>query len=692
MGTLVHARIQPSDNTILQPEFGYTLGWDLVTVHRADGELIGRVVSLCPDRALVVLDGPTIWAETERWVLFFPSASGLPPISTTVMSRPAPTAAGDWVALLRVRGLPLVGARRMLQWLHERVRTGEALPPETSQRDVEHITDPRRIGRVLRMLCSSRSPAVVVGSGGRRLAQPVRASVEPPGSLLVRWGGGAELRPPLRVAVVGYDSVYELVWPDLATPPQATEEILRRRHRRFRRQPVPARVQVSFEHPLAAGERVVRRVHDVSVSGFSFVADTVEDVLFPGLRLEVEIGWKGGRPWRFAAIVRHCTEHGEHEVCGVELLHHDASQRTAWCREVEGLLNPRTERWPDAESLWGLYEDSGYFGLSGRTPESFEPLRRAFSSKGVSSARDSGVLLHIGARGPHRLECAMSQVEAWSGTWLLFQVARRPQERPLLAAGDDLFRATYVHAFESVASDPSARYLVAYIQDDARTPRWYQLAFGERLARWGRASVTPFRALEVQATDLARRHVSSTVDLARPDERTLAQAWLRSHRSPHYVAATGLDGEHLELGSVEERWHAAGLDRAREVWVARDEAGNAEAVLIADRAEPGVHLFGLLDVARFVPLVDGARRHLVDLLGAAARWHADAGRRRFVYFEEDPSAALPPIEGVDDLGLAHTVVIPVEHAAEFLEHVHELTSAALTRGPCTTSATPTSGG
>jgi hypothetical protein len=681
MSTLVHERVTAPEAAIFQREFGYTLAWDLVTHHRPDGAATGRVVSLCPERALVVLDAPMVCRHAEQGSLVYPRSSGLPPALTHVSSRPEPTVSGDWVMELRLADRSLAAARRQLAWLNERLQTGEALAPDTTLAALERITDPERIERILRMLCHKRSQAVVIGSDDGR-GRPCRAVLEPPGLLLVQWERGATTHPPLRVAVEGYDSTYEFIWPDASGFALSATEILRRRRRRARRATAPPRVQVAFCHPLEPSHRIVRPVHDLSQTGLSFSADPVEDVLYPGLRLELEVAWKGGPSWRVPALVRHCTaKAGIPAICGVEVQHTTQQQRGAWCREVEALLVPRAERGPDAESLWRLYEESGYFRLSGRAPRAFEPLRRAFASK-VNRSKESEVLVHVGVRGPRGLEAAMSQVEAWSGSWLLFQVARRADQRPLLAAGDDVFRETYVRAFESVASMPGTRHLVAYIQDDARTPRWFQLTFGERLARSGHASITPFRALELRTRDLLRlphaSHRPASIDLARLEERTLAQSWFRMHRPAHYVAATGLEREHLELGAVEARWRGAGLKRTREVFAARVE-GVVEALLVAEGADPGIHLFGLLDVARFVPLVRGARRHLRGLLQAAAQWHADAGRRRFVYFEEEPYGPLPDLGDVEDLGVAHTVVIPAAFLPEFLEHIYEITTPRAAR-------------
>jgi hypothetical protein len=673
MSTIVHERIAPP-RAILAPEFGYTLGWDLVTYHRPDGEPLGRVVSLCPERALVVLDGPTTAREAERGMLVFPRASGIPPVPTVVVHRPEPAPSGDWVVTLRLE-LSLSMARRQLTWLHERVRTEEALPPDATLIDLERIVDSERIDRILRMLCEKRSPAVIIGSRTGRAGRPLRALLEPPGMLLAQWERSASVQAPLRVAAQGYNSVYEFVWPDSSGFTLSTAEIIRRRRRRFRRGVAPPRVHVAFRHPLETTQRLVRQVHDVSFSGLSFATRADEDVLYPGLHLELVVGWKGGPSWQFTTVVRHCTALTDNtEICGVELLHTDEEQRRAWCREIEALLNPYSERWVDASTLWRLYEDSGYFGLSGRTASSFAHLRETFASKGVGRARGAEVLVHFGVRGPNRLECAMSQVEAWSGSWLGFQGARHPQERPLGTAGDDVLRAMYVHAYENVACRPSARYLVTYIQDAAYATRWSHLAFGQRLAESGRASVTPFRALELQTGELSAHQPSSVIDLARPEERAAAHAWFAKHRPAHYVAATGVEDARLELGAIERRWRTCGLERAREVFVARNDDGVAEAVLIAERADPGVHLFGLLDVARFVPLVETGRRHLRDLLSEAARWHAHARRRRFAYFEENPHAPLPDLGGMEDLGLAYVVAMPIALLPELLEHIYEITT------------------
>lgn len=655
-------------------EIGYTPGWDLIAAIDQGGRSVARVVSFVPDRALVVFDGrePPPWFEGE---LVFPSESGLGPVRARQVGPASRGLAGDHVAAVEIQGTTLAVARLQLAWLRSRVRRGEALAPVTRHVQFEHVRAPERIARIMALLREIEAPVTVAATSGH--GPTVRGRMDRTGALLLPWDRMQRLSAPLRVWASGYNSVYELVWPDSAAFAAEPREIVRVRRRRHRRVAAPPRVTVEFQHPLWPTLTATRKVTDVSADGLAFRTDTADDALFPGLPLTITVQWKRGRRYRFRAVVRHCSpgpKNGE-DICGVSLHPADAQTEKEWVDELEPLLHPTTFLSPAATELWDLYAESGYFRLSDKEPPEFAPLHRAFARQRARLARHPEVGAHFGREVAGQLQAAVGQIETWTGSWLIFQGARRSSGRPLAAAGDDILRDLYMHAYEHVAARAEARYLISYVQDVARFSRLCQHDLGVRLAQLGVASVSPFRAIELRVDDMNAPAAPPGIAVARASaaERELLASAIALARHPIHVDAMGLGGRRLELGTVAGRWRAAGLQRAREVIVARDR-GVTEAALVLDAADDGAHLFGLLDVARFVPMSSAARSYLPLLLAEAARWYARLRKQKFVYFEEGDG--LPDLlhPGARDLGLAHAVVIPVELLPEQIEHVFEITA------------------
>jgi hypothetical protein len=658
-------------------EFGYTPGWDLVVAHTRDGQLCGRVVCMSPQRAIVVIEqqGPHFIGE-----LRFPAASKLAPIAAEQVGEGWRHTSGDYVVEIVLAEGSFDDSRALLGWLRECVARGDAMPPQTSHVEIERIDDPERIKRVLAMLHGDNAKATVRGTGPDALqGVPLRASFDRRAGLLVEWDRARPLAPPLHVSARGYDSLFELVWPDSVSFKALPAEIVRVRRRQERRAEAPRRAQVRFSPPHQPELQVTRALLDMSIGGLGFTTDTVADGLYPGLALRVTVGWKAGLQFEFDAIVRHCTRAGggSPDICGLSLLPVDADTEAGWHEQITTLLHPRTRTAPAARELWDLYCESGYFELSDKTSDEFEPLRRAFDGACTKLAGHPEVGAHFGLWELGRLEVAASQIEAWSGSWLLFQVARTGEQRPLSAADDDVLRDLYIHAYEHVQRQPEARYLLTYVQDVARFSRLCQYDFGVRRAAEHLASVTSFRAVEI-TTALAEQPSNSDpsveITVASAKERGQSARWVAKHRPGHYRRATGLDTLDFELGTIVERWAGAGFDRGREVLVARTAAGPV-AALVLEAADDGLHLFRLLDVARLIPLADGdPHTHLPALIDAARRWYASRGKRAFVYFEEQDPTCEPTLAGSTDLGLAYAIAIPVESLPELLEHIYEITA------------------
>jgi hypothetical protein len=169
-------------------------------------------------------------------------------------------------------------------------------------------------------------------------------------------------------------------------------------------------------------------------------------------------------------------------------------------------------------------------------------------------------------------------------------------------------------------------------------------------------------------------HAEFEVGPATSQESHALAAAIVALRPEMYVAATGLGAPDLGIDSIANTWQSAGFERKRQVLVAR-RFGRAIAGAVLDAADDGLHLFGLLDVARFYPLTGDGREAFSALLCGARGWFAALGKRRFAYFANDlehPGAHGEP--GCTDLGAAFTIVLPVALLPEMLEHVNVTTS------------------
>jgi hypothetical protein len=106
--------------------------------------------------------------------------------------------------------------------------------------------------------------------------------------------------------------------------------------------------------------------------------------------------------------------------------------------------------------------------------------------------------------------------------------------------------------------------------------------------------------------------------------------------------------------------------RAREMLVAR-ENGRPGAAAVLEAAEPGLHLFRLLDVVRLYPLGARGLERLPDLLGVAASWYLKRGLGAFVLFDEH-GIELDRVTGhAIDLGWADLSIMAHELVPELLE-------------------------
>ncbi len=532
-----------------------------------------------------------------------------------------------------------------LEWIRTR-RPGVDQTARDSPLKGELIVDQARIGLAIAMLTR-------MSSRGRFFVQDtwrgdpliVDVIVNDDGVLTVQC---KPIEGKGQLELVGPGSLFRFSW-EAGTWPLAPTRLWRFRHRKYRRVRVPSRVRVRFPHPVVFGYTVDAQVVDISAQGIGFLADTISNVLLPGLEIdELELYWKGGRPIRLRGEIRQVNaESRELHHCGARVEPFDPHSAVSWASLLESIMHPNTRReGTTADELWDLYSASGYFSLSGKRTDAFQHLRSSFQSAKSKIERAPEIGGYFYWRSRRRLEASITQLEVWEGSWLVYQLARYPVGRSIDACSDSVLADLYAHAYEHVQMQPSARWLVAYVQRVARFSRQVHYDVPARYVDSGHASITPFRAMEIPC-DAARNNVlaPASVREATPSELNEVFAAFSSQRPEPYVQATGLSSADLGLGQVKNRWRRNGLHRDRAVFVAEDERGRRAAVVV-ESGDAGLHLFGLIDLARIIALSPDGYALVPRLLRAAQDWYRRLGKTSFVYFsEDDPTPEEPAPAG-----------------------------------------------
>lgn len=364
---------------------------------------------------------------------------------------------------------------------------------------------------------------------------------------------------------------------------------------------------------------------------------------------------------------------GQRELCCLELTWESPAARRLWEEEVDRLVNPRTCRsgtW--ASNLWELYDRSGYFQLSGKSPAHFAHLRSPFAvaSRRLDLAPQIGCqIVWTSGRGA---EAALSLLNLYEGTSMVCQVARRKDE-PSPASARQMLRDINLHAFEQVQKNPALQWILVYVQEGGA--RWSRLAyqtFAESKRDEALSFVVPFRAMEASV------HASPAASAWRVGRASLREQGqllnaVRRSQSQAYAEALDLVPGRLGLDGIRSSWGQAGLVRERELVVARRD-GRPVLAAVFESAQDAVHLFGLLDCVRFFQLDDSAEAAIPSVIDAARHWYRARGKEQFVCFFE--AAFLPYAEqpGLRDLGAANEMGFSTTLLPEFLEHLYLITA------------------
>ncbi len=450
--------------------------------------------------------------------------------------------------------------------------------------------------------------------------------------------------------------------------------VIKLRRRAFRRVAAPLNLRISLLGLDGVSVRAEARVHDLSRRGLSFDVHASNEGLEVGERLRARLRDGEGRSGRVTAIVRSQRAHGELTRVGILLEDIDQDASSLLTHHLERALYPSTHR--QAVDVWDVHTSSGYLSLSGKQPAEFERLRHAYldATRKLEHAPSVASVAYWPSEG--RTDATISHFKVFQSSWLVCQLSKRKGEETNPESRRGL-REMYLRIYESAHADPDTRWLLTYIQDAA--PSWSRkvhVGVPERFTHNGDGCLVPFRALETDVR-VGFSAPSSAADVRVVDaDPALGAAVMRDlHRlrPAQYLDALDFTEERWSLSVPRARWNAAGLARERHVLVAMDgETRVAMAVL--ELAEPGVHLYGLLDCLRLYPLRPSGARAFPQLLARAHHWFHAHGRDQFAYMEEWPGS-LPVFDlGFRDLGGATLTMLSIDRLPELMQRVADLSS------------------
>lgn len=654
---------------------GYELSPGVLKLRLPDGTLLGVAVRMSTT---------SVWFEPER--------EGLCPygqiVEVTLESPDAhfgPFSAkmgieavdDDVRAVAKLRDVKLDEGQLLVAFLIDAAKRGLARPARATAPVQTEITDAVRLRVIVQGIHERSAQARVLVSGTNALAFLVNMDATP-GELLWSVVGLVPLdQGPFEVEVDGYNSVFRLRFDDARRTPQGIvtgmpARAVCLRYRQFRRVQGGADAIARFDHPLWPQlPRFERALVDVSFAGIAFSADPVKDALYVGLRIDlIEILHEDGRTIQLRGTVRSLATVSGVLTCGVSVVPWEDSA-FHWTSFVMNRLNQTTAHGEEyAEQLWDLYTDSGYFNLSGKDPHEFDSLAKSFRYVMDKTKDNPWLSFHCVWPSPGRIESSLSATKAYAGTWMLHQLAKR---KVVQGSSRRILRDTYLRAFEHVHADSKATWILCYHEAHIRWTHKAHVSFARQFEATGLTIARPFRLMEArcQARLEPKQAGAFSVKRASLDECDLLLDVLEATFPRVYREGADLVPERLDLAEAKRIWGAAGLERDREIWVARDR-GVPVAAAILEVGETGTNLFRLLDSLRLISLQPGGEAGFLDLIDKARSWFLTRGKESFVYIQEQGDSQHVERANFRDLGEGIAWGLHIDLVPDFLELICEL--------------------
>ncbi|MET0593480.1 MAG: hypothetical protein ABW133_12320, partial [Polyangiaceae bacterium] len=416
--------------------------------------------------------------------------------------------------------------------------------------------------------------------------------------------------------------------------------------------------------------RVEREVLDLTLEGLSFRALDGEDPVFPGMSsTSFFVVCRRGRSIRMQATVRSYRWFAEQGTWGFGCMVEPATPADGdlWQKLCEAHLFPTTRR--GAAEVWSVFRASGYFGLSETIEGDFEHLRHAHvrASKALAAAPHLGVQSTWPATGEPR--ATVANLRLYENSWFSFHLAVQP-DQALATRSGQVLRDLYRQYVEHCVSRKGARWQIAYVQKSAHWSMRLHVDLPRKYAATGHAYVKEFRAYDVRTTGnaTAPRTGWRVQSATSRDVLELLPRLIAKLDAPYCDALDYAPGL-FELDRVKAEWAQFELERDRKLLVAYDGDGPL-ALGVVECAEPGLHLFGLLDTLRLYALREDGSLAFDALLDEARVWFRERGRRTFCYLEEEDGAAHGPDRGTKLMSEAYFTLLSVERLPEMLERVH----------------------
>lgn len=559
----------------------------------------------------------------------------------------------------------------------------------------EIIDDPRRIRRFMSVLVQRKG---IVHRNGA--PAPLCVLLDDVSGDGLKWRGREGWGDTDTIDIVGYNSVFRFsVRGEPARSGEAVSpmpaRIERIRQRLDRRSAAGVELTVSYVHPRWPHLPPIRgEVVDVSFSGVRIAARADEHRLAAGLKVPLEIMDGDGEITRLRGEVRSvvAAEDASVQICGILVDAPSRDDERRWLRIVSRVLHATPDGGPVwREELWRLFESSGYFNLSGKSPEHFDAIKLPFLRMAKKAAEVPHLALNAACLSERGIEGNFSIMKIYEGTWMLHQLAKRPRGA-LNVSSRQVLRDIYSRCFEHAQADPDTRWIIAYAEAGVAWSDRCHFEFARRHAQTGLVLSLPFRLMEIGTSaagapgapqdaapaglnqvELAAPAGPIEVDFASPAEQSLLSRHVAETRPRAYAEALDLVPERLGLTALSAAWQRAGLERERALLVARED-GAPVALAVVELGEMGTNLFRLLDSVRLFCLRPGGERALPLLVDAACTWFRRRGRESIVWFCEQGDATLLGRRPIRDLGAGRLWVLAAELIPAFIEHFYQLTA------------------
>ncbi len=656
-----------------------------IEIRSAEGTVLGSVVRLNAKRVWFepVKDSQTPYGRTIA-IRLAAAYGEIGPVSAKIGIEPVD---GELYAAAHLDELSLEDGRRIIDFMLAAAERGVARPSPPKTSVLTDIDDPVRIGVVAGALARRHADGIL-RNGDVASHATIRDYDEEAGVLTWKLTDSTKgeqfTAAGLRAEVLGYNSVYLLTFQtgegsgDVVHTklPVSVRYV---RNRRYRRTTLSTRAFVRFKHPIWSEiPEFSCPLLDISFGGMAFPADPKRDALYVGLRIEgIEVVCGRDKTIALNGVVRTLTRSSTGEgTCGLSIDPPSPQDASLWADFVMQSLNQTTAPVEEkVEQLWQLYTDSGYFNLSGKEPEEFVTLSRAF--RNVIDRSKATPWLTYQSVWPTRtgsIDASISLLKLYTGTWLMHQVAKRRGASHRDGQVRHVLRDTYLRAYEYAQADSNCRWVASYVEAQVPWTWRSHLAFTRQFGPTGGCVSYPFELFEISCYDRPELTPLGVfrVGSATEEECELLCDVLKEERPQAYLEAFDLIPERLGLHECKRAWQAAKFEREREILVARRRDSTPAAVAILEAGETGTNLFRITDSLRLVSLEPRGEAAFVELIEKARAWFRTRGKESFVYFSECEEGHRARATMARDLGPGRAWAIRSELIPDFLELVCEL--------------------